>query len=154
MALFRRSSLGQFHFSLSGYQQFGSIANTECKSAVVPQCSRNSKVLPNLQWVRESGQNQLEYQEKFFGAFLSMKLRPAKTSEEVKHCTSFSCCLRGSMYVLSKHHMATQVSVLRKASYTLSRDSFQKNVMRHNWVVKETKTFHFRDIQSQGLINC
>lgn len=41
------SPLGQFHSSLSGYQQFSSIANTKLQSVAVVQSSRNFKAPPN-----------------------------------------------------------------------------------------------------------
>jgi hypothetical protein len=43
--LFRNSSLGRFQSSLSGYQQFSSLANTKYKpaAAVQPTCSHHAQ---------------------------------------------------------------------------------------------------------------
>jgi hypothetical protein len=56
---FRNSSLGQFHSSLSGYQQFSSIASIKQVSVVVAQSNRNSRVF-NEQRSEQTQQKQPE----------------------------------------------------------------------------------------------
>lgn len=104
----------------------------------------------------------LEYYEKFFCAFLSIKWRPAKTSKVSQGIAMQECpfsIFRGYIHILSKHHVSCQVSTPAKyyiSSYmstsakhlflcliqqsNLSRDSFQKNIW-HNWVSKKTRNF-------------
>lgn len=48
-------------------------------------------------------------------------------------------CVGRAVYILSERHGTSQPSVFSQTSHTLSKDSIQKNIMCHDWVVKETK---------------
>ena len=85
--------------------------------------------------------------------------KPTKTRKdywralERSNASTSSYCLWGPIYILSKHHSPSQVSVYSKNITCPLKDSFQKNIMWHNWVVKETRNFYFREqVQTQGVL--
>jgi hypothetical protein len=64
---------------------------------------------------RRGSKKQWEYHQKFFGMILSKKSQQAKIRIDQKSITSHSNarasshCQWGYIYILSKHHMSTQV---------------------------------------------
>ena len=131
---------------------------------------RNGEVLPA--WVHRSSKKLLEYHEKFFAIFLSVKSGQLMISREGKgnQCHSVVHCRLGYTHTLSKHHMFSQASALakyhsppfqatsRKTPHSqkniflcvcLGKTSSHKTVSRkksitwHNWISKETRKFHF-----------
>lgn len=79
--------------------------------------------------------------------------RLAKTSKVLRGIAMQECSLSvswGSTYILSKHHEPSQVSVFSKTSYTLSQDSFQKNITWHNWIVERNQKFPPQSPASRG----
>jgi hypothetical protein len=54
--------------------------------------------------------------------------RPAKSSK-ANQCQGAVHCLVGYTYILSKHHVSSQVSSPAKSSHALSLGSIQKNTM-------------------------
>lgn len=97
----------------------------------------------NLAWVR-SGQNQPEYHEKFLGVFPSTKWRPAKTSKALHRVPMqerpFTVC--GVPFMLFSNIMHPPQGYLLQQNI-VSQDSFQRNITWHNWVSKETRSFHY-----------
>ena len=107
-----------------------------------------------LAWVTRSGKDQSEYHKKFFGVFLSMKWRPAKTSkmlQGVSNARQSSHSLWGYIYILSKpvpFHMSASAKhpfMCLLQQNILSQDSFLQKVRFGNWVSKETRNFYFKD---------
>ena len=127
------SSSGPFHSSLSGYQPSSSIANAKHKissgsmiyqkqqgSSESVQVSRSGHNLPESAWI--------------LWVLWCISLYEMKTSE-VLHCIATQECpvtVWDSIYVLSKHHMSSQVSVFSKTLNAFSQDSFQKIHLVHN----------------------
>jgi hypothetical protein len=158
MDLFRSSSLRWFHSSLSGYKQRLAAANTKQESVAAAagssSCKHQTRISSssrNLKIPRSwNSKKQLEHHMKSFGAFLSTKWRPVKTSKDRWNAASHSNasmsfhCLWGSAYHLCQQnitcHLKTSspVSVSaktsshktasRKTSHNLSPDSFQKSI--------------------------
>ena len=96
------------------------------------QSSRNSKGPLNLHESTETvriSQNTMRHSLVCF----STKLIPAKTREDQWSFAWYSVArassqyLWNSIYILSKHHVPSQVSIFSKTSHALSQDSFQKN---------------------------
>lgn len=124
MDLFRNSSLEWIQSILSRSQQFSSHKSAAVARSTHKHHSRISngsliqkKPWGSANWPDEISKKLMEQNQKFFGAFLSMKSWKTVVSKEwqgkpIPH--SVLHCLLGYIYALFKHHMFSQVSAVAK----------------------------------------
>lgn len=122
-------SCGQFHFSSSGYQQSSAVVNTKHELVSVALSCKNSKVVQKqLAQVSGSGLNIPRSSLEGFSLQSEDQGRPRKFAWS-RNARAPSHCFWNSVYILSKHRSASQVSVFSKTSHNLSQDSLQENIM-------------------------
>ena len=146
MDLFRNSSLEQIQSVLSGYQQQHDPPTNTIHEWISKGRStqRNPKTAnwPIDLRVLGGRKKPLEHHQKFFGVFLSMKLRQTMTSKEWQGITipsSVIHCSLGYIYnpfqtpcvhqvlVLAKHHTPFSQAASRKTPFC----AFSKNILSH-----------------------
>jgi len=142
--LFSCSSLGQFclscqdtsspiqckhqtQISSGGWiQQQGSTSHESMEEVSISQNTMRSSLTLFL-W----GENQWKKQG----------LRRPRNSKALLGIEKKSLSCFWGIYTPFKYHTSSHVSA-QQIPHTLSQDSFQENIMWHNWVVKETRNLH------------